>query len=164
MASWTNQSTSSLLPGEPWTSAKALAAFENPEAIAEGASGAPKVLTAALQPPAAGGNIIYRVYTPILTAAAGGPDVDFGHVNALVPGVIRVSVSVDSITVPAEIQVKKNGAVENTITATGIQNTDITVAQGDLIVITGVPGAGASGSITINNILIRSATVNMAVA
>lgn len=46
MASWTNQSTSSLLPGEPWTSAKALAAFENPEAIAEGASGAP-VQTAA---------------------------------------------------------------------------------------------------------------------
>ena len=43
MASWTNQSTSSLLPGEPWTSAKALAAFENPEAIAEGASGAPKI-------------------------------------------------------------------------------------------------------------------------
>jgi hypothetical protein len=43
MASWTNQSTSSLLPGEPWTSAKALAAFENPEAIAEGASGAPRI-------------------------------------------------------------------------------------------------------------------------
>ena len=41
MASWTNQSTSSLLPGEPWTSAKALAAFENPVAIAEGAVGAP---------------------------------------------------------------------------------------------------------------------------
>lgn len=41
MASWTNQSTASLLPGEPWTSAKALAAFENPEAIAEGAVGAP---------------------------------------------------------------------------------------------------------------------------
>lgn len=46
MASWTSQSTSSLLPGEPWTSAKALAAFENPEAIAEGASGAP-ILSAA---------------------------------------------------------------------------------------------------------------------
>jgi len=45
MASWTSQSTSSLLPGEPWTSAKALAAFENPEAIAEGASGAPIVAT-----------------------------------------------------------------------------------------------------------------------
>lgn len=41
MASWTEQSTNSLLPGQPWTSAKALAAFENPKAIAEGASGAP---------------------------------------------------------------------------------------------------------------------------
>jgi len=48
MASWTNQSTSSLLPGEPWTSAKALAAFENPEAIAEGAAGAPKIQAEAL--------------------------------------------------------------------------------------------------------------------
>jgi hypothetical protein len=47
MASWTDQDTDSLLPGEPWTSAKALAAFENPVAIAEGAAGAPKIQTAA---------------------------------------------------------------------------------------------------------------------
>lgn len=48
MASWTDQSTDSLLPGEPWTSAKALAAFENPVAITEGASGAPKIQAEAL--------------------------------------------------------------------------------------------------------------------
>ena len=47
MASWTDQDTDSLLPGEPWTSAKALAAFENPVALAEGATGTPKILTAA---------------------------------------------------------------------------------------------------------------------
>lgn len=47
MASYTDQSTDSLLPGEPWTSAKALACFENPVAIAEGAAGAPKIATAA---------------------------------------------------------------------------------------------------------------------
>ena len=47
MADYTDQSTDSLLPGEPWTSAKALACFENPVAIAEGASGAPKIQTAA---------------------------------------------------------------------------------------------------------------------
>jgi hypothetical protein len=41
MASWTNQDPNSLLPGKPWTSAKALAAFENPTAYAEQASGAP---------------------------------------------------------------------------------------------------------------------------
>ena len=47
MASYTDQSTDSLLPGEPWTSAKALACFENPVAIAEGAAGAPRISTAA---------------------------------------------------------------------------------------------------------------------
>ena len=47
MASYTDQSTDSLLPGEPWTSAKALACFENPVAIAEGAAGAPRSSTAA---------------------------------------------------------------------------------------------------------------------
>ena len=47
MASYTDQSTDSLLPGEPWTSAKALACFENPVAIAEGAVGAPRISTAA---------------------------------------------------------------------------------------------------------------------
>lgn len=50
MASYTDQSTDSLLPGEPWTSAKALACFENPVAIAEGAAGAPKIATAAYGP------------------------------------------------------------------------------------------------------------------
>jgi hypothetical protein len=50
MASWTDQDTDSLLPGEPWTSAKALACFENPAAIAEGASGAPKIQAEALGP------------------------------------------------------------------------------------------------------------------
>ena len=48
MADWTTQDPNTLLPGEPWTSAKALAAFENPEAIAEGAPGSPKVTGLAL--------------------------------------------------------------------------------------------------------------------
>jgi hypothetical protein len=43
MADYTLIDPNTLLPGEPWTSAKALAAFENPEAIAEGAPGAPRV-------------------------------------------------------------------------------------------------------------------------
>ena len=43
MAAWTTIDTNALLPGEPWTSAKANAVYENPQAIAEGASGAPEV-------------------------------------------------------------------------------------------------------------------------
>ena len=45
MADWTDQDTNSLLPGEPWTGAKAIASFENPVAIAEGAPGAPVLST-----------------------------------------------------------------------------------------------------------------------
>lgn len=48
MADWTPQDPNGRLPGEPWTSAKALADDENPRAIAEGAEGAPKVTGLAL--------------------------------------------------------------------------------------------------------------------
>ena len=43
MAQWTFVDPNTLLPGDPWTSAKAQAAFENLEAVAEGAPGAPPV-------------------------------------------------------------------------------------------------------------------------
>ena len=48
MADWTELDTNGLLPGEPFTSAKALAFFENPVAITEGAVNAPKVVSEAL--------------------------------------------------------------------------------------------------------------------
>ena len=48
MADWTELDTNGLLPGEPFTSAKALAFFENPKAIAEGAVNAPKVASESL--------------------------------------------------------------------------------------------------------------------
>jgi len=48
MADWTELDTNGLLPGEPFTSAKALAFFENPVAMAEGAVNAPKVVSEAL--------------------------------------------------------------------------------------------------------------------
>ena len=49
MAQWTFIDPNTLLPGDPWTSAKAQAAFENLEAVAEGAPGAPRIQTDALQ-------------------------------------------------------------------------------------------------------------------
>ena len=48
MADWTELDTDGLLPGEPLTSAKALAFFENPVAMAEGKVNAPKVVSGAL--------------------------------------------------------------------------------------------------------------------
>ena len=43
MSQWTFIDPNTLLPGDPWTSAKAQAAFENLEAVAEGAPGAPRI-------------------------------------------------------------------------------------------------------------------------
>ena len=48
MADWTELDTNGLLPGEPFTSAKALAFFENPVAMGEGKPNAPKVVSEAL--------------------------------------------------------------------------------------------------------------------
>ena len=48
MAQWTFVDPNTLLPGDPWTSAKAQAAFENLEAVAEGAPDAPRVQGSAL--------------------------------------------------------------------------------------------------------------------
>lgn len=48
MPSYVAMDPNTLLPGEPWTSAKALAAFENLDATMEGAVGAPRLLDAAL--------------------------------------------------------------------------------------------------------------------
>lgn len=48
MANYTGPDPNRLLAGEPWTSDLALAAFEDPLAIAEGATGAPKVRGVAL--------------------------------------------------------------------------------------------------------------------
>lgn len=49
MADWTTIDVNDLLPGEPWTSAKANAVYENVTATAEGAEDAPRVEAAALK-------------------------------------------------------------------------------------------------------------------
>ena len=57
MAQWTNIDPNTLLPGDPWTSAKAQASFENVEAVAEGAAGAPRLYLRVLEQPEVGDEI-----------------------------------------------------------------------------------------------------------
>ena len=71
MAQWTFIDPNTLLPGAPWTSAKAQASFENLEAVAEGAPGAPRV----------NGRALDRVYLGAIervgsTSAIGFSDLD----------------------------------------------------------------------------------------
>lgn len=64
MASFTELDTNGLLPGEPWTSGKALAVYENPLAMFEGASGAPRLHGDAV-------GTVFNLGLPVLSVTAG---------------------------------------------------------------------------------------------
>ena len=171
MASWTNQSTSSLLPGEPWTSAKALAAFENPEAIAEGASGAPKILTAAMQPPTAGSNTIRGIQAISATytspASSANAELFEGSIVALVGGTVRVrsTVGTSGTVTSINVQYLKNGVAFATFTSTGTASADVAVVLGDQIRISAtINGGGSTGTVSLSDIRVESGTSNFAVA
>lgn len=175
MASWTNQSTNSLLPGEPWTSAKALAAFENPVAIAEGASGAPKIRTVAMQPPTSGNtrirwmnNISTGLFDSVTSPASA--KLDEGSIAVLVAGTIRVVSTIVLSGTPTSYTVsyKKNGTTFASYSSptTGTQFSDVVVAVGDRIEIeiSASYGGAASVSVSCNDIKIESGTLDFAVA
>ena len=70
MAQWTNIDPNTLLPCDPWTSAKAQAAFENLEAVTEGAAIAPRIAARAIGP------VRLPPLTTSGTSAAGYVDLD----------------------------------------------------------------------------------------
>lgn len=170
MASWTSQSTSSLLPGEPWTSAKALAAFENPTALAEGASGAPKVRTAALQSPTSGSTPIRRLkdFSLVLSASGSGSAlIEEASVGVLVPGTIRVVTTIASSGSPTSFTTtfRKNGTAFATYAnLTGTRFSDVAVSLGDRIDIQVTASTGSSCTITLTDNKIESGTADFAVA
>ena len=170
MASWTNQSTSSLLPGEPWTSAKALAAFENPTALTEGASGAPKVRTAALQPPTAGSAPIRRLRDFSLTQASSGSTSGIMHeqsIGVLVGGTVRMVCTIAASGSPTTFvtQFRKNGTAVATYTnLTGVRFSDISVALGDRLDFFVFFSTGTYATVTLTDIKIESGTADFAVA
>jgi len=86
MASWTDIDTNRLLPGEPWTSGKALALEENIRALAEQSSGAPRIADNVVSGEASGGgNLIFsglQEYSGFL--AWGGYDESGGADNMVV--------------------------------------------------------------------------------
>jgi hypothetical protein len=73
MTDYTTLDLNSLLPGEPWTSGKALAVYENPIAIAEGAAGAPRLYGKAAVPRS------QQAELPVLTVTAGSVNADALH-------------------------------------------------------------------------------------
>ncbi len=161
MADWTDQSTDSLLPGEPWTSAKALAVFENPVALAEGATGAPRIATIAMTPPAAGSTTIARLRTDTQSLQGETSYQKIARGTVLVAGVVRLVVA-ESTSVDKDF--RKNNVSQSVISTDGLQFVDMTVALGDEISVWAKAFNGTVDPATIGEVRAESNTLNMAVA
>lgn len=152
MSDWTEWDVNSLLPGEPWTSAKAIAAFENVNAAFEGAADAPRVYLRALEQLEAGDEIRSRFDSEQSgnTSSHSFSFIQSGEIRctfeakdaggALSSGVITRTRNGSETTLVSE---GLTGFVYNTITA------DISVLPGDTIKMKLSPGAGAS--LTLRN-------------
>jgi len=142
MTDFTDIALSALLPGEPWTSGKALAVYENPIAITEGAADAPRVQAAAMAGSVAGDTLLFHAL---------GLNVTFSTTSsAIVPGSIfravtscdvriagQVQKSTGSASDSAQLEAFKNGTQIAIAFGTGsyinLGPTDVSLAAGDVI-------------------------------
>jgi hypothetical protein len=177
MADWTDQDPNSLLPGQPWTSAKALAAFENPVAIAEGAPDAPRIVSPALVAPVAGDDfILWRQDAAVSVNVDTFPDVGLhryfsasSHVGflCLVPGSIRCTFDhrVDAAGTTSSVRIIKNGTQlqlwSTSSTSFVARSLDVTIDTGDQVIFQHVRSGDGNG--IWRNLRASSTTKNLAV-
>lgn len=161
---------------------------QNPHAIAEGASGAPKIQTAAiadeavttakLKGPTAGtGNIIYRLVGQTGVATTSQAYEDAGtwmrsnksiSLTVLVSGTITCYLEHHDILNDTDVRIMKNNALiqewshgDNTWKT---RQVDVSVSVGDLIVFQQKASGGGSAQSEWRNVRVYSNTADMAVA
>jgi len=141
MADWTELDTNGLLPGEPLTSAKALAFFENPVAMAEGAVNAPRNTLKSIERITAGSQL--RA-TRSLVAPSNTVVIELIMLQI---GTVRVAVTSDG-SGSREIR-RRRGGTSTTLATSTVANVsvDASVIPGDLI--TGSGGSSQSPTITV---------------
>ena len=153
MADWTELDTNTLLPGEPLTSAKALAFFENPKAIAEGADDTPRNQLKSL-PRLVAGSSVRSTRTRTVTQTT--PETILSH-GIIQIGTIRASMTWANSGALVTISRIRNGTsvtLAITDTATSI-TADVSVIPGDALICSG-SAPSFSGGVT------KSATLAVA--
>ena len=152
MADWTELDTNTLLPGEPLTSAKALAFFENPKAMAEGADDAPRNQLKSL-PRLVAGSSVRSTRTVTVPQDTTGTILNHGIIQI---GTIRASmtlVNTGSVTI-SRIRNGTSVTLAATDTATSV-TADLSVIPGDALICSG-SAPSFSGGVT------KSATLAVA--
>ena len=141
MADWTELDTNTLLPGEPLTSAKALAFFENPKAIAEGADDTPRNQLKSLPRLVAGSSV--RSTRTVSVPPDTGQNVILNH-GIIQIGTIRASMTRGSGAGSVTISRIRNGTsvtLATTNTAASI-TVDVSVIPGDTLTFNGSAAGG----------------------
>jgi len=148
MAEYTDIALSALLPGEPWTAGKALAVYENPIAIAEGAIDAPRILLTALERVTAGTIIRSRIDESLSVGES--MSVQRFFFNFIQTGVVRVSYTMTALNANTVGSVRRirNGAETTLVSnnSSGTYTVDAAVLPGDTIRImmtTSIIGGGS---------------------
>jgi len=140
MADWTELDTDTLLQGEPLTSAKALAFFENPKAIAEGADDTPRNQLKSLPRLVAGSSVRS---TRTRTVPSGTSETILNH-GIIQIGTIRASMtraaSAGSVTI-SRIRNGTSVTLATTTTAASI-TADVSVIPGDALIFSGSAASG----------------------
>jgi len=140
MADWTELDTDTLLQGEPLTSAKALAFFENPKAIAEGADDTPRNQLKSL-PRLVAGSSVRSTRTRTVPADTTETILNHGIIQI---GTIRASMTRGSGGGSVTISRIRNGTsvtLATTSTAASI-TADVSVIPGDALILSGSAAAG----------------------
>ena len=134
MADWTELDTNTLLPGEPLTSAKALAFFENPKAIAEGAADAPRNQLKSLPRLAAGPSVRS---TRTVTVSGDTTETILNH-GIIQIGTIRASMTRSGGSLMTIFRIRNGTSVTLAATDTATSVTaDVSVIPGDALICSG---------------------------
>lgn len=167
MATYRSISASEYSADAPVTATWADAVSNNPIAITEGASGAPRIQSAAFHAPAAGSTVVARMIVDEKTTSATSYGDALGILNVAAAGTIRVALDLktDNASYTASADVRKNGvsASEETETSTSyVEHTvDIAVAVGDTISVH-IKTSNGSGTTSIRDIEIRNDSADIA--
>ena len=178
MSTWSNIPDDVLEPGKPIRSVDAIALRNNPVAIALGAAGAPRVLTAALQPPVAGDtHVLWSQNSTESTAHGYHQPATHRYFDSsrhmgvlcLVPGTIRCRLEhrTSNSAASSFVRILRNGtqlAECSTASTTFVARTlDVAVTLGDQVIFQ-QRHVGTTGTAEWRNLQVSSANPNMAVA
>ena len=138
MADWTELDTNTLLPGEPFTSAKALAFFENPKAIAEGADDTPRNQLKSLPRLVAGSSV-----RSTRTRAVPVDTTEMIHNYGIIQiGTIRASMTVSGAGTATISRMRNGTSVTLATNIVASTTVDVSVIPGDALIFNGSADTG----------------------